>query len=421
MKKNPLKNKAEITLMLILFSTIVFNIVFLNVNAETPTTTVSVVPTSQLIGEEGQPLPASFTIDVTVADVEGLFGWQASIWYSARILNITSVSNASAPGHVFENKNPVVGDPLIDNRKKTLSNKTTVDLSNPIGARWIADVEEPDMPTIKRHFNITGWSDLDGSGTLTPSDIIYIEPNLPVFIKYYYVDAISWTKSEETTTIILDISMARIFYFANLLGEDTFNGAGTLFKITFDAIRPGNTVLNFSATQTVLLNSTLSDIPSELKDGDVTVRGLAAVKDSSVIEIIEVYPTSVDVGSNVTITGRITPSRPGVNVKIEYRTKGTTDGWTELETVVTDSTGGFTYLWNPAAAGTYEIRARWDGDTFYQGAKSDETQTTLPTVTVGGGAGPGISGYLLYIIIGIVIVVAIVAVLYFMKIRKTET
>lgn len=305
MKKDLLRKVVEIALMTILLLMPATDAILLMVNAETPTTTVSVVPTSLVIGEEGQSLPESFTINVTVADVADLFAWQTLIWYSARILNITYVTLANETGHVFENKNASLHDPLIENWKKTLSNETAVDFSNPIGAGWLGEVEEPAMPTIKRRYNITGWLDSDGSGTLTRSDIICIEPNLPIFIEYYYVDRIiTWEHPvTDVTAVELDISMARILYGAALLTPfDTFSGSGILFRITFEAIRPGNSVLNFSAKETLLFNSTgivsepVIPIPCELKGGSVTVLGIPREVTPAVIrEVFQQPPSARDI------------------------------------------------------------------------------------------------------------------------------
>jgi len=84
--------------------------------------------------------------------------------------------------------------------------------------------------------------------------------------------------------------------------------------------------------------------------------------------------TSIDLGSSVTMSGNVTAEdltvRPNVNVTISYRVRYVVT-WDTLGTVETDRNGNYTYLWEPEAAGIYEIMASWEGDETCIGDKSD--------------------------------------------------
>jgi nitrous oxidase accessory protein len=75
---------------------------------------------------------------------------------------------------------------------------------------------------------------------------------------------------------------------------------------------------------------------------------------------INVSSASVTVGSNITISGAISPRRAGVNVTIEYRSNG--ENWTTLATVTTDSEGEYSYDWKTTEPGSYEVKTTWEGD-----------------------------------------------------------
>jgi len=81
-------------------------------------------------------------------------------------------------------------------------------------------------------------------------------------------------------------------------------------------------------------------------------------------------------GQNVTVSGSIAPN-PGANndVILEYSADdGST--WGTITTVKTDSGGSFSYVWSPSQ-GNYQVRARWNGSTTYNGATSSQQSLTV--------------------------------------------
>jgi len=130
---------------------------------------------------------------------------------------------------------------------------------------------------------------------------------------------------------------------------------------------------------------------------------------------INLSSTSIDLGSNVTISGYVvaadTTVRGNVTVTILYRLGGGT--WDTLTTRTTDLNGNYTYTWTSDAAGTYELKASWAGDPDTAGDESD-----VKTLEVKGAA--GIDPYIIAAAAAVIIIIAAIVVYYFVKIRKPE-
>jgi len=86
---------------------------------------------------------------------------------------------------------------------------------------------------------------------------------------------------------------------------------------------------------------------------------------------ISAEPTAVAEGSNVTVSGAISPVRVDVDVTIYYRLFGGIEEWSPLVTVKTDTNGNYAYIWKTTQAGTYELKASWLGDEETLGAESE--------------------------------------------------
>lgn len=411
MKGNSLQNNGKMLFLVFLGSMLIFGMLITGAKMQTEETEVIVVPEKQEVGGESVQLPESFYVDINIADVSNLFGWQIKLYYSPRILNLTDATYP--PGHIFEGKDPMELPVQNETWTKELVNDLAVNLSEPEGTIWTGQNESPMPPTIPKCYNITRWVDKDGSGTLSSSDIIFLDPMYPQYISYYRVDWITFGE----TIITLRISMAYCFFGGQLLPpEASFNGSGALFRLTFDALRPGISFLNISTDcdtgfyDSLLLDYDEEDINMERIDGSLQVFGIPAEKDTSYITI-KAEPTLVDVGANVTLTGRINPARPGANLTIYYKSEGEAT-WIFLTQIETDLLSSYNYTWKNLEAGVYELKANWTGDQL---TKASESATVK--VTVGEEPPPPID-YLLYIVVAAVIICIVAVVLYFTKIRK---
>jgi len=74
----------------------------------------------------------------------------------------------------------------------------------------------------------------------------------------------------------------------------------------------------------------------------------------------------------IIVSGSIIPPCVGANVTIWYRMSG--ESWNILAVVITDEYGEYSYDWKYATAGTYDFKAKWDGDASHEPPKAVQTQ-----------------------------------------------
>ena len=150
----------------------------------------------------------------------------------------------------------------------------------------------------------------------------------------------------------------------------------------------------YAVAGTYTINLTVTD-----NDGFThSITKSVTIEKASSIITVNVTPSTVTVGSDVTINGTITPARVDINVTIFYRLSGGT--WTTLATVKTDSNSHYTYLWATIEIGTYEIKASWQGDENTCPAESETKTATVtppdskpPTTTISLSGVPGSNGW----------------------------
>jgi len=125
---------------------------------------------------------------------------------------------------------------------------------------------------------------------------------------------------------------------------------------------------------------------------------------------ISANPETITVGSSTTINGTITPIRLSVNVTIQYRLSGN-ETWNTLETVTTNENGTYSYNWKPETAGTYEVKASWEGD---DDTLPGESETLTITVNQ---AQPNV---FLYVLAAVAIIAIAATAIYLLKFRKPK-
>jgi len=92
---------------------------------------------------------------------------------------------------------------------------------------------------------------------------------------------------------------------------------------------------------------------------------------------VSLSPTVIVPGGSLEVRGYVTPPRTGVLVRLEYRLGGAV--WTTIADIITNATGGYHHVWSTGLAtpGTYEVRASWMGDSFYEGAQSSPAKFSV--------------------------------------------
>lgn len=181
--------------------------------------------------------------------------------------------------------------------------------------------------------------------------------------------------------------------FITLLGTAVTepSGSGVLATITFEVIAAGSSPLD-------LYYDRLGDRNAN-SIAHTTIDGYFGKPIS-----ITASPTSLAVGSNVTISGGIHPIAENEDIYIEYKKEGEAT-WSPLATRKTDASGAYSYTWKTTQGGVFKIRARWLTET------SDEVTVTVEAQSP--------FGYIIYIAAAVIVVVVVAAV-YFLKIRKPK-
>jgi len=408
-------------------SMFLLSVLMINVSrVEAAATKVSVQLLSQTVGQEDVLLPTSpFTINITVQDVEDLYAWQIYLYYNSTILSTREDLIILPLGHVFEDKTFYPLGPYIENDSKgtyilygaTLSG----DQSTFNGRGVLCQIEFIGQEKGTSWLNLGIITDGGGSTLLANSDLTKI----PCEISNGEVTVTGIENPREPSTITINVNPSTVTVGSNV----TITGTINLTRVVNVTIyyRP---VLGTPGTLATVQTNEISryeynwtteeageyDLyaywPGDADYNEATsdFATVIAEKWPSTISL-NVYPTSVTVGSNVTINGTITPkpTPPYENVTISYNRGG--GDWDTLATVHPDEDGVYTYTWETNEGGLYTLKASWPGDKYL---RSDESDTRNVKVI----GEPGIMAYLSYIIAAIVIIVIAAIGIYFTKIRK---
>ena len=96
---------------------------------------------------------------------------------------------------------------------------------------------------------------------------------------------------------------------------------------------------------------------------------LNVTKKSSILTI-SVSPTTATIGSNITITGKLTPQLEEQEITISYQTISSIETWKTLATVKTDISGNYSYNWTTTEVGMFILKASWLGNQQTSGNES---------------------------------------------------
>ncbi|MCK4482374.1 hypothetical protein KAU55_04050, partial [Candidatus Bathyarchaeota archaeon] len=152
--------------------------------------------------------------------------------------------------------------------------------------------------------------------------------------------------------------------------SSTFTGSGLLAIIEFEILYTAGNVsctLDIDNIDTSLLNYDLIEI-STIKTSGYYEYILLPPGSSTII--LKVLPAYVIFGEDVNITGLIDPSKPDVTVTIQYKLNTTEGTWWNLTKVQTDHSSQYNYTWETSEAGTFKLKALWEGDNMTSGAES---------------------------------------------------
>lgn len=190
---------------------------------------------------------------------------------------------------------------------------------------------------------------------------------------------------------------AQVWFVATLLGDvEGVSGSGVLFNITFEVLADGVSHIEFYEYPgggveygTYFMNSNVQDIMVTLENGFY----------GNPIQL-SVSPSKINLGENVTISGTILGVEEASNVTLYYKKTG--GSWVELATILSNSTGYFSYSWKPSEAGEYSIKAT----TILEEVLVESAETSLIVE-----AGFGIDIMWIVAIVVIVVVLAVLVVI----------
>ena len=120
---------------------------------------------------------------------------------------------------------------------------------------------------------------------------------------------------------------------------------------------------------------------------------------------LEIWPPIAIEESTVTFRGSLTPTKPSENVTIYLGVSGFP--WTILGTVQTKSDGSYEYTWKADTAGIYAVRASWAGDKTFAGSTSEAISTMVIPIFLG-------------VLIAVAIIAVIVAAIAVVASRHTK-
>ncbi|MCK4483043.1 hypothetical protein KAU55_07420, partial [Candidatus Bathyarchaeota archaeon] len=126
---------------------------------------------------------------------------------------------------------------------------------------------------------------------------------------------------------------------------------------------------------------------------------------------IDVNRDSVTVGSEVTISGHITPQQTNKTVTIYVRRINET--WKAIQQTKTDSESYYFHTWRTEETGEFEIKAQWQGDENVSGNESTPAQLLIEPSSQ-------LPQTALYAIIAVIIIMIAASTIYYFKIRKTK-
>ncbi|MCD6510674.1 MAG: signal peptidase I [Thermoprotei archaeon] len=123
-----------------------------------------------------------------------------------------------------------------------------------------------------------------------------------------------------------------------------------------------------ASTSHVMASFFVSGITSYFVDVEatrVTTEAATWKVESSITCSISPNPL-INLGDNITVSGRIKPARDNVVVTLKYEI----DERVITRTVITDENGVYGDVFTPDCAGTWTVQASWKGDRWYYGATS---------------------------------------------------
>lgn len=244
------------------------------------------------------------------------------------------------------------------------------------------------------------WNVIDSGA---PSNGTFSTTWMPPYIGTFYVRAL-WsgnlnyngstslsktiTITKASTSIMVSLSSTTIPHGQTL----TITGAilpTTEGTVTLEYSMDGATWITIASGATSMGSYSTVWVPPDVGlfyirarwDGNANYNGATSITETVTVDKASttlnlLCPETITYGSNVTISGTISPAISEALINLEY-SGDNGDTWNSIATLTINTTGGFSYVWVQPTSGLYRIRASWSGNTQYQGATSLPAHLTI--------------------------------------------
>jgi len=196
------------------------------------------------------------------------------------------------------------------------------------------------------------------------------------------------------------IESGKYILWGTSIGKETpsFNGSGTIAKLTFNVTGLGNCQLT--------LQTKLYDKPA-VEEASQPIQHSTENGYYSPI-YLSCTPNEATVGENINISGYIALTNEKPTVLIEY---GNATGWYPLANITVDSNGNYTCLWTTEKEGNYQIKAAATiSGVIVESAVQNVSVNPKSEI-----------GQFTYTAIAIIIIAAIILIAFYAKKRKAKS
>lgn len=158
-------------------------------------------------------------------------------------------------------------------------------------------------------------------------------------------------------------------------------------------------------------NYTIKAVANTATENVTYIGGIVTVGRLPSTISITASATTFTIGTATIINGTLSSLQPmaNVDVTIDYKLSDE-ETWNVLATVTTESDGTYSHSWTPETAGTYAIKASWQGDSIVMPSESEAAVVIVQEV-------PQLNLYL-FTTAGLAIVI-VALIVYFVKLRKS--
>lgn len=365
--------------------------------------TITKVDPYQTVAQRGQ----QFTVNITVVNVQNLFGLDVKLFWNQSILTLLNIDNMLG---VQSNPGGVLYSPLSSSNTTKPGEYSLIGYS--IGQSTPSFNGTGVM--VRLTFNVTGVgsSELALQTTLTDKPPIggVSQPISHLTQSGYYSPSYKVHVAVSPSQLDFGGSVNVTGYVVSNFGVNVTVQYQLQNETAWRNI--GNATTNSHGNYTLMWNPSnigLYKVKAVTTIQNIIVESTVVnVSVNSPIHITAVSPSEIVLGENVSIAGYV-KSHPNINVTVRYQLQNQA-GWHTIANTTTNAQGNYTLVWKPPDTGQYQV----------------EAFTTIHSVTVGSGvANVSVTNAFnpwLYIIIGIVVlaVIVIAAALWYRKIKKPK-